>query len=84
MNQLASAIAAGKAVTFAVNHPPAGSPLIGNHAYTVDHVNSDGTVTLRNPWGVDGAGSDGKDDGYVTITAAQAFGAFLGGSAATV
>ena len=29
------------------------------------------SIRLRNPWGVDGAGHDGADDGYVTITAAQ-------------
>ena len=33
-------------------------------------------------WGVDGTGSDAQDDGYVTITASQAFGAFWGLTAA--
>ncbi len=48
------------------------------HQYTVVRVNrnSAGTVTsvvLRNPWGVDGAGSDGSDDGFVTLTTAQIY-----------
>jgi hypothetical protein len=31
------------------------------------------SVTLRNPWGYDGAGNDSDpSDGYVTVTAAQA------------
>ena len=36
------------------------------------------SITLRNPWGVDGAGNDGNNDGYVTITPAQAFAGYLG------
>jgi hypothetical protein len=71
--QLKSAVTAGKAVTLAIGNVPAGAPLIGDHAYTVDHVNLDArgnvaSVTLRNPWGVDGAGNDGHDDGYVTVS----------------
>jgi hypothetical protein len=34
------------------------------------------TLVLRNPWGIDGAGNDGKDDGYVRLTPAQALGSF--------
>jgi hypothetical protein len=54
-----------------------GAPLIADHAYEIDSVACDkkGNVTsirLRNPWGTDGAGNDGKNDGYVTITATQA------------
>jgi len=50
-------------------------PIIGSHAYTVaaTFVNA-GTqyITVRNPWGYDGAGSDGNpSDGLVTITLAQ-------------
>ena len=52
--------------------------MITSHAYTVDHVvdNGDGTfsVVVRNPWGVDGnTSNDGANDGYVTLTAAQAY-----------
>lgn len=48
-------------------------PIVNYHAYTlVGFVrNPQGTVTgikLRNPWGVDGKGDDGKDDGIVTIS----------------
>ena len=58
---------------------PAGAPLIADHAYSVDSVVADahGTVTglkLRNPWGIVGVG-DAGNDGYVTITPAQAFAA---------
>lgn len=54
-----------------------GAPLLGDHAYEIDSVNYDNkgtpvSVRLRNPWGVDGVGNDGNDDGYVTITATQA------------
>ena len=76
-SQVRSALASNKAITFGTVSNPTGAPLIGNHAYLVDHLGTDAngntTVTLRNPWGVDGAGSDGKDDGYVTMTVQQAF-----------
>jgi hypothetical protein len=53
---------------------PTGSPLIAGHAYEIDSVNSTGTeLTLRNPWG-----NGSANDGYVTITADQAFTAFAG------
>ncbi len=84
-----TALNQGKSVTMGVSTPTDGAPLIGNHAYSVDHVNVDSngnavSVTLRNPWGIDGAGNDGHNDGYVTITAAQAKNAFLGLMIATV
>ncbi len=68
-----------EAVTVGFHTVASGCPCIGSHQYTVAWVtrNSFGTVvsiTLRNPWGVDGAGSDGNDDGYVTVTPAQIFG----------
>jgi hypothetical protein len=75
-----SLLSQGKAVTYAVFN--AGSaPLISQHAYTVDGViyNSSGvpvSLRLRNPWGFDGAGHDSNTaDGYVTVTAAQAYSA---------
>ena len=57
---------------------PKVSPLVEDHAYEVESVtdNSAGVpvaVTLRNPWGDAVA-----DDGYITITAQQAFSAFAG------
>ena len=89
VTQLDAALTANKAVTLGIGSVPAGAPLIGGHAYTVDHLNKDATgkvvsITLRNPWGVDGAGNDGKDDGYVTATPAQVFGGLLGATAAIV
>ncbi len=55
-----------------------GAPLLMEHMYTVAGIirNSVGTITgirLRNPWGTDGAGNDGINDGYVTVTPAQLF-----------
>jgi hypothetical protein len=34
-------------------------------------------MVLRNPHGVDGAGSDGSDDGYITVAASQILGNFI-------
>lgn len=54
-------------------------PLIGDHMYTVysfqrDSAGNVTSVTLRNPWGRDGAGSDSNSsDGLVTLTPAQLF-----------
>lgn len=74
---------AGLSVTYAVNMPADGAPLLASHAYTVDRVNVDSagnplSLRLRNPWGVDGAGNDGNNDGYVTVTAPQAYDSMLG------
>ena len=77
-------LAFGKSVTYAtVNTPAPGAPLIGNHAYYVVGLEyaPSGAVTgirLRNPWGEDGAGADGIDDGYVTVLPAQLAASFLG------
>jgi hypothetical protein len=86
---LAKQIASGKSVTYAVKTVPQGAPLVGNHAYMLSNVLTDenGEVTsvvLRNPWGFDGAGNDGKNDGYVTLTAQQAIEAYWRTSWATV
>ena len=81
---MAAALAAGKSVTFAVGDPPADSGLVGYHAYTVDRVTvgPDGkpaSLTLRNPWGIDGYGStDEADDAFVTIPVGLAGKAMLG------
>jgi hypothetical protein len=70
--------------------PTNGCPCVENHMYTVDHVNFQTmnvpllgqitvpvSITLRNPWGYDGAGSDSNtSDGYVTATASQFYGYF--------
>lgn len=75
LNHIASQFAQGRTVTMGIYDPPSDLPLVGSHAYMVDRVNRDAqgnviSVVLRNPWGIDGGGgSDGQDDGYVTITA---------------
>jgi hypothetical protein len=57
-----------------------GAPLITGHMYTVMSVlrNAAGAVvsiTLRNPWGIDGAGNDSNpNDGLVTVTPQQIYG----------
>jgi hypothetical protein len=66
----------GQAVTLCT--ASGGGYLEEHHCYMVDHLvcDADGDIThvvLRNPWGTDGAGGDGTDDGYVTLTANQAF-----------
>jgi hypothetical protein len=76
-------LAAGKSVTYAANTPADGAPLLAGHAYSVDAVNMDqsgnpSSLRLRNPWGFDGAGSDGSNDGYITVTAQQAYDSLLG------
>ena len=72
-----------------MNAPADGAPLLASHAYTVDGINVDATgnpitLRLRNPWGVDGAENDGNNDGYVTVTAQQAYDSMLGVVSATV
>ena len=67
------------AVTVGFYSPSSGVPLIGNHVYTVMYVTCNlgvvTSITLRNPWGVDGAGHDSNPyDGLVTVTPDQLFG----------
>lgn len=80
LNQTQDLLLSGKAVTVGILNPN-GAPLIGSHAYTVIRVVYDESgvpigVVLRNPWGFDGAGDDGANDGYVTVSADQLFKAF--------
>ncbi len=72
---LATDLSKGDFATLGTNAQlPKGSPLIAGHAYEIDSVNTTaGTVTLRNPWGDAVA-----NDGFITITADQAFTAFAG------
>jgi hypothetical protein len=77
VQQIKSLLDSGKSVTAAC-YNAGGANMITSHAYTVDHVvdNGDGTfsVVVRNPWGVDGnTSTDDANDGYVTLTAAQAY-----------
>ena len=82
-------VGANRSVTFGTDQAAAGTPLLSNHAYTVVGVDTDsaGNATalrVRNPWGEDGAGSDGSDDGYLVITPQQALSALGGVSTAIV
>jgi len=76
---VAADLKANDAATFATGDTiQDGASLIADHAYEIDSVNVDKTGTpvslrLRNPWGVDGVGNDGDNDGYVTITIQQIF-----------
>jgi len=84
-SELATAVNAGKAVAaITVSSMPSGIPIIGSHAYSVvatSVVSGVQYVTVRNPWGFDGAGSDSNtSDGLVTITMAQFNQAFTAGS----
>jgi len=78
MNVVSTATKTRQFATFATGDAITDSaPLLADHAYEIDSVNYDAkgnavSIRLRNPWGIDGAGNDGSDDGYVTITAAQA------------
>ena len=82
-NDIAARAAGNQAVTigFTGNGKKAvagGAPLIMDHQYTVASIvrNSAGVITriiLRNPWGTDGAGNDGANDGLVSVTPAQLY-----------
>lgn len=57
---------------------PSGAPIITSHMYTVTGITRDSAgnityITLRNPWGVDGIGNDGSNDGYVRVTPTELF-----------
>ena len=90
IHYIQSELAAGRSVTYATSvTPSAGAPLVGGHAYAVEGVNLDGagnpvSIRLRNPWAVDGAGNDGSDDGYVTVTAHEALASLMGVCSARV
>jgi hypothetical protein len=83
MAQILAALEAGKSVTLGVGTPKDGMRAVGSHAYDVVSVITDagGNVTgvvLRNPWGIDGVGSDGANDGFVIVTPNQIRQSMLG------
>ena len=89
LSEIAQELSAHRAVTYATSSVSDNAPLLGGHAYSVDRVNVDAqgvpvSMTLRNPWGIDGAGNDGNDDGYVTVSAQQAYDCLLGVVSAAV
>ena len=65
---VARQLALGRALTAEIFVPTPGCPCVGNHIYMIEGVNlRERTIVLRNPWGYDGRGSDGADDGIVTV-----------------
>ena len=71
-------LAAGEIVTLAVTSGGGEQNLVNGHAYTVTRVDTapDGSkhLVIRNPWGVDAyASTDDANDGYLTLTAAEAY-----------
>jgi len=78
-NLIKADVKTGDFLTYATGDSIAGSaPLVADHAYMIDGVNTDAhgnviSIRLRNPWGNGGPAVDGAfDDGYVTVTPAQA------------
>jgi len=87
-NQITTALAGNKAVAAITNSTITnGAPIIGSHAYTVVATSIENGIqylTVRNPWGYDGAGSDANtSDGLVKITLAQFQSCFSAGSIQT-
>lgn len=81
LTMIGSQLSAGKSVTMAFATAANGADVITDHAYTVVSVGDDASgnpnsLTVRNPWGVDDG--SGTGNGYVTLTAQQAFNSFLG------
>lgn len=91
MNRIRDDVAAGRAVVGGTKDTleDATAPLIANHAYVVDQVqtNANGTVTaivLYNPHGRDDAGNDADtSDGFVTVTPQQMMANFESFNSAT-
>jgi len=85
-NQIQNAVGSGKGVTYGtISSINSGAPLIASHTYTVTSAWRDGSgtgyVTLRNPWGYDGAGWDSNtSDGYVTLSMYQLQSNMMAGS----
>jgi hypothetical protein len=82
---LSSALADNQAVAvISRSSLPANVPVVASHAYTVvstSVISGTQYVTVRNPWGFDGAGSDSNPlDGLVTLTFAQFQSNFSSGS----
>ena len=78
LDMIQKRLTAGDLVTLGTDTPAGSTNLIGGHAYTVVRINKlpDGSrqLVVRNPWGLDGfTSTDGKSDGYVTLTAANSF-----------
>jgi hypothetical protein len=71
------------AVTVGTGTVPSGTPMISDHAYSIDSIitDSSGNITgivIRNPWGTVGVNGYASNNGLVTVTPAQLFGAIEG------
>jgi hypothetical protein len=78
MDFIDSHLKSGDVVTMAVYDDNQTLNLVGSHAYQIVRINTlkDGSrqLVVRNPWAMDGFRvTDGKNDGYVTLTASAAF-----------
>jgi hypothetical protein len=87
MTLIQGELASHEAVTVGIITVPSGTPLIEDHAYSVDSLEYDSNgniigITLRNPWGEVGVAGYAANNGLITITAAQAYGAIYGVTAA--
>jgi Ca2+-binding RTX toxin-like protein len=78
LDAITQELSAGDAVAFATRSDA--TTLVASHVYMVNGWYTDGTgqrwVVLRNPWGTDGPSGDSVNDGWVTITAENAFASF--------
>jgi len=72
-NKLFNMLAGNQSVTLCTGSN--GKYLESLHCYSVERVNKlNGQVTtivLRNPWGTDGKGTDGVEDGFITMAASK-------------
>ncbi|MEO6437459.1 MAG: C2 family cysteine protease, partial [Tepidisphaeraceae bacterium] len=85
LRQVDTLVAAGRSVTMGTISTPDTYAIVASHAYWVVDVkfNAAGEPTsllLRNPWAIDSVSAprDGVNDGYVTVTAAEAADNLLG------
>jgi hypothetical protein len=68
---LETSLKAGKAISTSRSGKDT-SFILGSHAYSVTNAyvsaNGDKRVVVRNPWGRDGKGKSGADDGFVNLS----------------
>lgn len=67
VNEISNELAAGKVIDYATTQQP--PDLVASHIYAVVQVNGDGTVMLRNPWGINP--NTPGDGGYLNLTPNQ-------------
>lgn len=87
-SQLTNALTNNKAIAVISRSAiTSGAPIVASHAYTIVSTSVENGIqyiTLRNPWGYDGAGSDGNaGDGLIKLTLAAFQASFSSGSIMT-